>query len=174
MSSDSSGGSLQSIAKSRDHSSITHPKSATPTAFASRARETRTPTSGSRAAPEGSGGAGDKVWIPRMSHRPGPVNRARTKHACEACRRRRIKCDGLRPVCQGCAIAGTDCLYADHKRVRDRQELRSLKTTIDQYEHLLRDLLQEVPAGAAKRIQLTLSVRSLVALRQYHVKDQCI
>jgi hypothetical protein len=163
---DSSRESLQSIAESRGLSSIEqsisdNTKNATTTAGAPLRQETLTPTSGSRAAPEGSGGAGEKVWIPRVSHRPGPLMRARTKHACEACRRRRIKCDGVRPVCSGCSVAGTDCLYADHKRVRDRQEMKSLKTTIDQYEHLLRDLLHEVPAGAAKRIKSTLTVRPL-------------
>lgn len=162
---DSSRGSHQSIAESRGLSTTEQSipdntnNAAGTVAGAPRRQETQTPTSKYRAAPEGSGGAGDKIWIPRVSQRPGPINRPRTKHACEACRKRRIKCDGARPVCQGCSVAGTECLYADHKRVRDRREMRSLKSTIDQYEHLLRDLLREVPAGAAKRIKSTLTVR---------------
>jgi hypothetical protein len=164
---DSSRGSIQSIAEPRSRSSIEQsiPDNTNTTAAAAPGaplrQDAQTPTSGSRAAPEGSGGAGEKVWIPRVSHRSGPLMRARTKHACEACRKRRIKCDGVRPVCSGCSVAGTECLYADHKRVRDRQEMKSLKTTIDRYEHLLRDLLHEVPASAAKRIQSTLTVRLL-------------
>lgn len=152
---DSSHGSIKSIPD------ITNDADGT-AAGTPHSQQTQTPTSSSRAAPEGSGGdTGKKVWIPRMSQKPGPMNRLRTKHACEACRKRRIKCDGARPLCHGCASAGTECVYSDHKRVRDRQEMRFLKTTIDQYEHLLRDLLHEVPAGAAKRIQSNLKVRTL-------------
>lgn len=33
-----------------------------------------------------------------------------------------------------------------------------MKATLDQYEQLLRDLLQEVPASAAKRIRSILNV----------------
>lgn len=104
-------------------------------------------------------GAGEKVRIPRAPTRAEAVTRVRTKHACEACRRRRIKCDGGRPVCQGCLATNTKCVYSDHKRVRDRQEMKQLRSTIDNYEHLLRDLLYEVPASTAKRIKLTLAVR---------------
>lgn len=174
---DSSRGSFQSIAKPRGPSSIeptvpdnTNPASTTTTTVVPLRQETLTPTSGSRAAPEGSGSSREKVWIPRVSHRPGPLIRARTKHACEACRKRRIKCDGARPLCQGCSVAGVECSYADHKRVRDRQEMKSLKTTIGQYEHLLRDLLREVPADAAKRIKSTLTVRPQYHCAKYQVK----
>ncbi|OKL58275.1 hypothetical protein UA08_06851 [Talaromyces atroroseus] len=118
-------------------------------------RETLTPSSSSRA-PEAKA-SGEKVWIPRASTRIRPFTRIRTKHACEACRRRRIKCDGGRPVCQGCAATGTECVYSDHKRARDTQEMKSLKSTVDKYEHLLRDLLHEVPSSAAKRIKLNLT-----------------
>jgi hypothetical protein len=173
---DSSRGSFQSIAEPRGPSieptvpDNTNPASTTTTAVVPLRQETLTPTSGSRAAPEGSGSSREKVWIPRVSHRSGPLIRARTKHACEACRKRRIKCDGARPLCQGCSVAGVECSYADHKRVRDRQEMKSLKTTIGQYEHLLRDLLREVPAGAAKRIQSTLTVRAPMPLCQVSSK----
>ncbi|KAE8548937.1 hypothetical protein EYB25_009320 [Talaromyces marneffei] len=165
----SSRESFQSIAELRGLSSIEQPIPDKTTAAATIAsflpgQKTLTPTSGPGAT-EVSGGAGEKVWIPRVSHRPGLLLRARTKHACEACRRRRIKCDGARPVCQGCHVAGTQCVYADHKRVRDRQEMKSLKTTIDQYEHLLRDLLHEVPASAAKRIKTTLTPSDSYALK---------
>jgi Fungal Zn(2)-Cys(6) binuclear cluster domain len=103
----------------------------------------------------------EKVWIPRASTRTEPVARVRTKHACEACRKRRVKCDGGRPVCQGCAGTGIECVYSDHKRARDREEMKSLKSNVEKYEHLLRDLLHEVPASAAKRIKLNLTVRPL-------------
>ncbi|EED12135.1 conserved hypothetical protein [Talaromyces stipitatus ATCC 10500] len=156
----SSRGSFQLVPESHGLSTSDQPTSdntAAAVAGGPPRQDTLTPTSGPRAAPEDSGGNGKKVWIPRASHRAGPLMRARTKHACEACRRRRIKCDGARPVCQGCAAVGTQCSYADHKRVRDRQEMKSLKSTVDQYEHLLRDLLHEVPASAAKRIKSTLT-----------------
>lgn len=179
---DSSQGSFQSIAEPHSLSTGEQPTpgntAAVPAANAagsSLRQDALTPTSGSRAAPEESGSTAEKVWIPRVSHRSGPLIRARTKHACEACRRRRIKCDGARPVCQGCSAAGTQCSYADHKRVRDRQEMKSLKTTVDQYGHLLRDLLHEVPAGAAKRIKSTLKVRPPMRLNWVpHNQTNCI
>uniref|UniRef100_A0A093VB51 Putative transcriptional regulatory protein n=1 Tax=Talaromyces marneffei PM1 TaxID=1077442 RepID=A0A093VB51_TALMA len=131
---DSSRESFQSIAELRGLSSIEQPIPDKTTAAATIAsflpgQKTLTPTSGPGAT-EVSGGAGEKVWIPRVSHRPGLLLRARTKHACEACRRRRIKCDGARP-----------------------------------YEHLLRDLLHEVPASAAKRIKTTLTPSDSYALK---------
>lgn len=41
--------------------------------------------------------------------------RARTKHACDECRRSQKKCDGERPLCRRCYLNGTQCTYTPHK-----------------------------------------------------------
>ncbi|KAL5483015.1 hypothetical protein ACEPAI_8244 [Sanghuangporus weigelae] len=46
---------------------------------------------------------------------PGRVKRARTKHACDECRRSQKKCDGDKPLCRRCYLNGTHCTYTPHK-----------------------------------------------------------
>ncbi|EJD08338.1 uncharacterized protein FOMMEDRAFT_144289 [Fomitiporia mediterranea MF3/22] len=41
--------------------------------------------------------------------------RARTKHACDECRRSQKKCDGDKPLCRRCYLNGTRCTYTPHK-----------------------------------------------------------
>ncbi|KAL5504477.1 hypothetical protein ACEPAH_7138 [Sanghuangporus vaninii] len=46
---------------------------------------------------------------------PGRAKRARTKHACDECRRSQKKCDGDKPLCRRCYLNGTHCTYTPHK-----------------------------------------------------------
>ncbi|GAA5906172.1 hypothetical protein JCM6882_006066 [Rhodosporidiobolus microsporus] len=41
-----------------------------------------------------------------------PAKRPRTSTACDACRKRRAKCDGVKPKCGRCTSLTLDCLYA--------------------------------------------------------------
>ncbi|KAH8110440.1 hypothetical protein DFH11DRAFT_1621409 [Phellopilus nigrolimitatus] len=45
----------------------------------------------------------------------GRSKRARTKHACDECRRSQKKCDGEKPLCRRCHLNGTQCTYTPHK-----------------------------------------------------------
>ncbi|KAL5531794.1 hypothetical protein ACEPAF_5356 [Sanghuangporus sanghuang] len=45
----------------------------------------------------------------------GRAKRARTKHACDECRRSQKKCDGDKPLCRRCYLNGTHCTYTPHK-----------------------------------------------------------
>ncbi|KAI5115955.1 hypothetical protein M0805_004480 [Coniferiporia weirii] len=45
----------------------------------------------------------------------GKSKRARTKHACDECRRSQKKCDGDKPLCRRCYLNGTQCTYTPHK-----------------------------------------------------------
>lgn len=72
-----------------------------------------------------------KVPIPRLQ-RPAQrqlsvtTERQRVSHACEPCRRRKAKCDGLRPICSRCRDQELACFYADGKREKlKRQVLRT-------------------------------------------------
>ncbi|KAF1353261.1 hypothetical protein BDV97DRAFT_111061 [Delphinella strobiligena] len=40
----------------------------------------------------------------------------RTAKACDACRKRKIKCDGVRPKCSRCSLNGFNCIYADFEK----------------------------------------------------------
>ncbi|CAI7638087.1 unnamed protein product [Penicillium manginii] len=103
---------------------------------------------------------GHKVAIPRIT---GPnVNRGRRRsaRACEACRQRKIKCDGIKPTCGQCSYHNNQCSYEDIKRVREQKELQLLGHRVEHYEHLLRSLETEVEPHTARKIRKTLKSRS--------------
>lgn len=115
--------------------------------------------------------AAPKVAIPRAnvsesaSHR-----RRRSARACEPCRQRKVKCDGIRPVCQLCADTNTTCQYLDVKRVREQKQLGVLARKVDRYEDLLRELEPESDAGLARKIR-----RALKVCFHFHILDHiCI
>ena len=56
----------------------------------------------------------DSVSI--KGHRPTP--KQRISHACDRCRSRRAKCDGIQPTCVTCAAAGASCTYGTHTKKR--------------------------------------------------------
>jgi len=41
------------------------------------------------------------------------ITRNRTSYSCQICRRRKIKCDKIHPICGGCQKAGEECIYGD-------------------------------------------------------------
>jgi hypothetical protein len=41
------------------------------------------------------------------------ITRNRTSHSCLTCRRRKVKCNKVRPVCEGCEKSGEECIYSD-------------------------------------------------------------
>lgn len=66
--------------------------------------------------PEGSGVAlAANSSIPHTGERqdtnPPRQKRKRVSHACQACRQRKSRCDGARPVCQLCSQNGLVCQY---------------------------------------------------------------
>ncbi|KAJ9221346.1 transcriptional regulator family: Fungal Specific TF [Paecilomyces variotii] len=94
-----------------------------------------------------------KVPIPRLQ-RPAQrqlsvtTERQRVSHACEPCRRRKAKCDGLRPVCSRCRDKELACFYADGKREKLKRNTRTLTARVALYENLLTDLMPSLdPAG---------------------------
>ena len=100
-----------------------------------------------------------KVAIPRTntvdnaSHR-----RRRSARACEPCRQRKVKCDGIRPVCRLCAETNITCQYLDVKRVREQKQLGALTRKVQRYEVLLRELEPESDAALARKIRRALKV----------------
>lgn len=101
-----------------------------------------------------------KVAIPRLAAPTTSRARRRSPRACNPCRQRKIKCDGVRPTCGQCAYHNNRCVYEDVKRVRDQKMLELLSKRAERYESLLRDLEGDVDAPTARRIRKALKVKS--------------
>ncbi|KAJ5177378.1 uncharacterized protein N7500_000077 [Penicillium coprophilum] len=104
-------------------------------------------------------GSTPKVAIPRLASSDALLHgRRRSARACEPCRQRKIKCDGIRPLCGQCVYHNHTCSYEDVKRVRDQKRLGSLVKRVDTYEALLRDLEVEADPPTARKIKKALKV----------------
>ncbi|ORE11409.1 hypothetical protein BCV72DRAFT_176659, partial [Rhizopus microsporus var. microsporus] len=44
--------------------------------------------------------------------------RKRLTQACELCRRKKIRCDGIKPQCGNCARLNNECTYSTHVKKR--------------------------------------------------------
>ncbi|KAK2627405.1 hypothetical protein QTJ16_003371 [Diplocarpon rosae] len=56
-------------------------------------------------------------------HRPQPEPRKRVSQACQPCGLKKVKCDGIVPICTSCHYKGVDCTYGVSKRSRVRARL---------------------------------------------------
>ncbi|WWC70565.1 uncharacterized protein I206_104516 [Kwoniella pini CBS 10737] len=62
--------------------------------------------------------------------------------ACEPCRRRRCKCDGVKPSCTTCAVYKDECYWEpreDYRKPLSRQQVQALTTRVQDLERLLRE-----------------------------------
>ncbi|KAM0712560.1 hypothetical protein Q7P35_000006 [Cladosporium inversicolor] len=87
---------------------------------------------------------------PRRNFKGTPVNLA-----CNECRRRKVKCDGSRPVCQRCSSQDVDCIYSEpvdaHHTTLLKRKYDRLEEQSDD-EHQLLELLRLACATDAMRI----------------------
>jgi hypothetical protein len=95
----------------------------------------------------------DRVAIPRLlntniRHKPG-----RTGRACDECRSRKAKCDGVKPTCSFCVKQQTTCNYSEPKRKREQTELGLARDRADGFEKVLREILNEVDVPVSKKIK---------------------
>ncbi|KAF2671438.1 hypothetical protein BT63DRAFT_217123 [Microthyrium microscopicum] len=85
---------------------------------------------------EGSSSASGKaIGFSGTSQQPHrQQKRVATKIACEPCRKRRSKCDGLRPTCTTCKDNGENCSYeiqvGQTRSMLQKQQLQGLKDII--------------------------------------------
>lgn len=98
----------------------------------------------------------NRVPIPRLlntrtQHKPG-----RTGRACDECRSRKAKCDGVKPACSFCVRQKTTCHYSEPKRKREQTELGLAKDRADSFEKVLREILEEVDLPVSKKIKRVL------------------
>lgn len=88
-------------------------------------------------------------------------SRQRASRACDACRRRKMKCNGSTPTCEQCQSVGIMCRYSDIKRIREKKHLKSVTSKMERYEELLHDIASQVEEPIANRIRNTLTVCTL-------------
>lgn len=98
--------------------------------------------------------------------RVGSSAPARIAQACDRCRSKKIRCDGLRPTCSQCSNVGFECKTSDklsrrafprgyteslEERVRALEnETRELKDLLDNREEKI-DVLSKVQSGSPSR-----------------------
>ena len=82
--------------------------------------------------------------------------RKRVSQACDQCRKKKLKCDGLRPICTACALLGRQCCYGEAIKKRGLPE---------GYVRGLEKLLGLLLAG-------TSSLEDLTTLFESAVKDE--
>ncbi|KAH7356200.1 fungal-specific transcription factor domain-containing protein [Pyrenochaeta sp. MPI-SDFR-AT-0127] len=74
-----------------------------------------------------------------------PTKRKRVAHACDACRQRKSRCDGLHPTCALCVQQGIQCHYRDtvnsYAIGPDQQYLARLEGRLKDMESILQTLV---------------------------------
>lgn len=79
----------------------------------------------------------DRMAIPRASPLPPPATRRRVGRACQACRDRKIRCDGNKTSCKQCLDTSVACNYPPNRREKDKDEFQDLKIQNERYYTLL-------------------------------------
>ncbi|KAG9302744.1 hypothetical protein G9A89_009521 [Geosiphon pyriformis] len=71
-----------------------------------------------------------------------PVKRKRLTQACDACRKKKVKCSGEKPTCQNCQRLSTACTYIPSTKKRGPRVglVESLEKRLQQMEKLLQPL----------------------------------
>ncbi|PKY00179.1 C6 transcription factor [Aspergillus campestris IBT 28561] len=94
---------------------------------------------------------------------PKPPRRKRVSRACDRCRSKKDKCDGLRPACTACRASGLTCSYDPHAKkrglpegyVRGLEKLWALSIcNIDGFEDTMLALLGNTSESTGRRDRL--------------------
>ncbi|KAL2869417.1 putative C6 transcription factor [Aspergillus lucknowensis] len=94
---------------------------------------------------------------------PKAPRRKRVSRACDRCRSKKDKCDGLRPSCSACLASGHTCSYDPHAKKRGLPEgyVRGLEKlwalaicNIDGFENAMLSLLGTTAESAGRRKRL--------------------
>ncbi|CAI2165858.1 8229_t:CDS:2 [Funneliformis geosporum] len=74
-----------------------------------------------------------------------PSKRRRLTQACDACRKKKVKCSGDKPSCNNCTRLGTTCTYLPSTRKRGPRVglVESLEKRLQQMEKLLQPLKEQ-------------------------------
>src|SRR5437764_1289462 len=76
---------------------------------------------------------------------PPPIKRKRLTQACDACRKKKVKCSGEKPSCNNCTRLGLHCTYLPSTRKRGPRVglVESLEKRLQQMEKLLQPLKEQ-------------------------------
>lgn len=82
--------------------------------------------------------------LPMKMIRVGSSNQSRIAQACDRCRSKKIRCDGIRPTCSQCANVGFECKTSDKlsRRAFPRGYTESLEDRVRGLEAEVRELKQ--------------------------------
>lgn len=74
--------------------------------------------------------------------------RQRITHACDLCRKKKIKCDGARPTCSNCSNSRTGCIYSETVRKprpprKKKSMAKELDSRLEKIESILSILVEE-------------------------------
>src|SRR5437763_13673858 len=74
-----------------------------------------------------------------------PIKRKRLTQACDACRKKKVKCSGDKPSCNNCLRLGMTCTYLPSTRKRGPRVglVESLEKRLQQMEKLLQPLKEQ-------------------------------
>ncbi|RGP59378.1 transcriptional activator acu-15 [Fusarium longipes] len=80
--------------------------------------------------------------LPMKVIKVGTSSQSRIAQACDRCRSKKIRCDGIRPTCSQCANVGFECRTSDKlsRRAFPRGYTESLEERVRQLESELREL----------------------------------
>lgn len=111
------------------------------------------------------------------------LKRSRTHIACEICRKRKIRCDSLKPTCSNCIRSNATCIYPEdgrRKRNRDNPVSSSSATSPENTEHIndrlkrveqLLESLVEAQIGNGEKKRRTTSSASSVSFSESEESD---
>jgi hypothetical protein len=80
--------------------------------------------------------------LPMKVIKVGTSSQSRIAQACDRCRSKKIRCDGIRPTCSQCANVGFECRTSDKlsRRAFPRGYTESLEERVRQLESEVREL----------------------------------
>ncbi|KAG0227973.1 fungal-specific transcription factor domain-containing protein [Mortierella sp. GBAus27b] len=79
--------------------------------------------------------------VPTTTGGSTPVKRKRLTQACDPCRKKKIKCDGIRPSCANCAKLDLPCTYLPSMKKRGPRQgyIELLEKRLDKMEKMLQN-----------------------------------
>ncbi|KAL8703253.1 MAG: hypothetical protein Q9201_003559 [Fulgogasparrea decipioides] len=122
------------------------------------------PTAFKRLAPIASLPSSDSATVSPQKSKPNPPKRSLPKpprststsqlqstktsrafsHACESCKRKKLKCDGATPTCERCSKTNTECCYAGGIRDKEKRLVGDIADKLDAWENTLRRIKPEL------------------------------
>ncbi|PYI18146.1 Zn(II)2Cys6 transcription factor [Aspergillus violaceofuscus CBS 115571] len=117
----------------------------------------------------------------RRDRRAAP--RSRTTTACARCQKRKIRCDGVVPVCGGCQRARVDCVEGWNVRDISRSHVEELEARIEWLESIIQEHLPHIdlsksdsdysirPRSSDYGVPTNLATSETVVSQTAHIRD---